>query len=114
MQQQLPKLPELREGSYHGGYSDIEEDEDEDDENDEYDARRQSASTTRASESYTKQKSMKGHGKTSVHRPGAIVTNLYHAKITNFQAVAPPMKTKDDMATGADARATPRQTQQLS
>eukprot|EP00971_Amphidinium_carterae_P314402 6249229-Amphidinium_carterae.1 len=60
---------------------------------------------------------MKGRGKTPEQRlrPGSIVTNFYHAKITNLHAVAPPMiTTTEDMATGADPRATPRLHQALS
>eukprot|EP00971_Amphidinium_carterae_P041484 814561-Amphidinium_carterae.1 len=67
-----------------------------------------------------KPRPMKGRGKMiGVRRPppGSIVTNLYHAHITNFHAVAPPMTTMpttNDMATGADTRATPQLQQQPS
>eukprot|EP00971_Amphidinium_carterae_P025199 497547-Amphidinium_carterae.1 len=62
----------------------------------------------------------KEHGRTiGVRRPppGSIVANLYHAHITKFHAVAPLMTTiptTDDMATGADTKATPRLQQQPS
>eukprot|EP00971_Amphidinium_carterae_P348053 6490294-Amphidinium_carterae.8 len=56
-------------------------------------------------------KSIKGQGKTKVHKTtGQIVTNLYHAKITNVHAAAPlpTTRTLDDLTTNVDTRATPR------
>eukprot|EP00971_Amphidinium_carterae_P138468 2743624-Amphidinium_carterae.1 len=79
------------------------EDDEEEDEDDDYDtvfgereSSRQSAGTTKTSKGYVKSKEGKGRERTIGERrppPGSIVTNLYHAHITNFHAVAPPMTT---------------------
>eukprot|EP00971_Amphidinium_carterae_P182099 3613900-Amphidinium_carterae.1 len=111
VQSQLPRVREGRaaretfDGSYHPSENDEEDDIDE------YDTSHQSGTTTRATKSLTKKTyAIRGSGKQRLHRQGAIVTNLYHAQITNFHAVAPPMMTRptDDAAAGADTRATPR------
>eukprot|EP00971_Amphidinium_carterae_P261671 5191276-Amphidinium_carterae.1 len=96
-------LPPLREIQREERDYSENEDDDEEDEEDDYDtafgereSSRQSAGTTRAAESQMKRRPMKGRRRTLAVRrppPGSIVTNLYHAHITNFHAVAPPMTT---------------------
>eukprot|EP00971_Amphidinium_carterae_P327699 6459174-Amphidinium_carterae.3 len=116
----LTGLPQLREVQREECDYSENEDDDEEDEEDDYDtvfgereSSRKSAGT-RASESPMKPRPMKGRGRTPAVRqppPGSIVTNLYHAHITNSHAMAPPMTTMpttDSVATGAVARATPR------
>eukprot|EP00971_Amphidinium_carterae_P256959 5101363-Amphidinium_carterae.6 len=96
-------LPQLRQVQRkERDYSENEDDEEED-EVDDYDTAfgerergRQSAGTTRASEIHMKPRPLKGRG--TRRPPGSLMTNLYHAHITNFHAVALPMTTMSTTA----------------